>query len=454
MDEPVTPIHKEKKFIVFITCLTRLLSWCHCPDCGSVDISTCNNVIGSLLVITLSCASCFKKVTWNSQPYIGSTPAGNILLSASILLAGATAGKVLRVMRTMALATISSRTYFRHQRSVLLPVVQRVWNMRQTFLLGTFQAEGRDLVLGGDGRADSPGHCATFGSYTMLELHANVVIDVQLVQSNECGGSYHMEKTGLERSLAHLERHGLAVGTMVTDRHGQIAKWLRETYPHIEHLYDIWHVAKGFSKKLLAASNERECQVLRPWIKSVSNHMYWCAVSTPSGQGAQIVAKWESVVSHVQNVHTGHGDLFPSCIHGRLEGRESHKKWLEPSSKAAVKLETLVCNKTLCNDILKLSGGSQTSAVEGFHSLLIQFAPKMYVFSYTGMLCRILIAALHFNENANRVQGVTKPGEAMYSIKYPKGRKGAAVLRRVLESPTYEYAQELLAEGVHRQGEC
>ncbi|KAJ4944141.1 hypothetical protein JOQ06_012686 [Pogonophryne albipinna] len=192
------------------------------------------------------------------------------------------------------------------------------------------QAEGRDLVLGGDGRADSPGHCAKFGSYTMLELHANVVIDVQLVQSNECGGSYHMEKTGLERSLAHLERQGLAVGTMVTDRHRQIAKWLRETYPHIEHLYDIWHVAKGFSKKLLAASNERECQVLRPWIKSVSNHMYWCAVSTPSGQGAQIVAKWESVVSHVQNVHTGHGDLFPSCIHGRLEGRESHKKWLEP----------------------------------------------------------------------------------------------------------------------------
>ncbi|KAF3861260.1 hypothetical protein F7725_000036 [Dissostichus mawsoni] len=110
MDEPVTPIHKENKFIVFMTCLTKLLTWCHCPDCGSFDISNCHNVFGSLLVITLSCASCYKKVTWNSQPYIGSTPAGNILLS--ILLSGATAGKVLRVMRTMALATISSRTYF------------------------------------------------------------------------------------------------------------------------------------------------------------------------------------------------------------------------------------------------------------------------------------------------------------------------------------------------------
>ncbi|KAK1880263.1 Nuclease SbcCD subunit C [Dissostichus eleginoides] len=58
----------------------------------------------------------------------------------------------------------------------------------------------------------------------------------------------------------------------------------------------------------------------------------------------------------------------------------------------------------------------------------------------------ILIAALHFNENANRVQGVTKTGEAMYSIKYPKGRKGAAVLRRVLESPTYELLAEVVKE--------
>ena len=54
-----------------------------------------------------------------------------------------------------------------------------------------------------------------------------------------------MEKTGLERSLQVLERHHLTVGTLVTDRHRQIAKWLRENWPHILHLYDIWHVAKG-----------------------------------------------------------------------------------------------------------------------------------------------------------------------------------------------------------------
>ncbi|KAF3854201.1 hypothetical protein F7725_022256 [Dissostichus mawsoni] len=162
MDEPVTPIHKEKKFIVFMTCLTRLLTWCHCPDCGSVDISTCHNVIGSLLVITLLCASCYKKVTWNNM--------GNILLCHC----------------RKGSAGYENHGIGDHIFTDIVPAPEKcfvaIWNMRQTFLLATFQAEGRDLVLGGDGRADSPGHCAKFGSYTMLELHANLVIDIQLVQ--------------------------------------------------------------------------------------------------------------------------------------------------------------------------------------------------------------------------------------------------------------------------------
>ena len=37
-------------------------------------------------------------------------------------------------------------------------------------------------MIGGDGRADSPGYSAKFGSYTVMELKRDVVIDVQLVQ--------------------------------------------------------------------------------------------------------------------------------------------------------------------------------------------------------------------------------------------------------------------------------
>ena len=41
-----------------------------------------------------------------------------------------------------------------------------------------------------------------------------------------------------------LNEEGLSVGTLVTDRHNQIAKWIRENHPEIDHRYDVWHVAK------------------------------------------------------------------------------------------------------------------------------------------------------------------------------------------------------------------
>lgn len=59
-------------------------------------------------------------------------------------------------------------------------------------------------------------------------------------QSNEVGGSYHMEKEGLKRSLDKLESNGLAVDYIVTDRHPQNQKFLRSTQ-----FLNIWHFKKG-----------------------------------------------------------------------------------------------------------------------------------------------------------------------------------------------------------------
>lgn len=39
-----------------------------------------------------------------------------------------------------------------------------------------------DLIVAGDARCDSPGHCAKFGSYTAIECRINKVLDVQVVQ--------------------------------------------------------------------------------------------------------------------------------------------------------------------------------------------------------------------------------------------------------------------------------
>ena len=54
-----------------------------------------------------------------------------------------------------------------------------------------------------------------------------------------------MEKEGLSRGIEFLKQEGLEIKVLVTDRHKQINKWLRESHPAIKHYYDVWHVAKG-----------------------------------------------------------------------------------------------------------------------------------------------------------------------------------------------------------------
>ena len=69
----------------------------------------------------------------------------------------------------------------------------------------------------------------------------HVINNVQFFQSNEVASSVHMELEGLKRSLVLLEAHD----AIVTDRHVQIKKYMREQQPSVQHLFDVWHIAKG-----------------------------------------------------------------------------------------------------------------------------------------------------------------------------------------------------------------
>ena len=53
-----------------------------------------------------------------------------------------------------------------------------------------------------------------------------------------------MEKEGFI-SVDFIESKGLKIEKLVTDRHLQIQKHVRENMPNTTHNYDVWHVAKG-----------------------------------------------------------------------------------------------------------------------------------------------------------------------------------------------------------------
>lgn len=100
------------------------------------------------------------------------------------------------------------------------------------------------------------------------------------------------------------------------------------------------HSFPALKKKILAVGKKRNCEAVNEWRKSVINHLYWSASSTPDGNPDLMLEKFLSITNHIQNVHTGHdGSLFKQCDHPPLEG-ERPRKWLTPSKHSYMCLDT------------------------------------------------------------------------------------------------------------------
>lgn len=55
-----------------------------------------------------------------------------------------------------------------------------------------------------------------------------------------------MELEGLRRGLEALETFGIDIERLVTDRHSQVKKEMREQHPEKKHNFDCWHMSNGW----------------------------------------------------------------------------------------------------------------------------------------------------------------------------------------------------------------
>ena len=58
------------------------------------------------------------------------------------------------------------------------------WRANQWHEIAQLKASDKPIILGGDGRTDSPGHSAKYGSYTCMDINSGKIVDLQLVQVN------------------------------------------------------------------------------------------------------------------------------------------------------------------------------------------------------------------------------------------------------------------------------
>ena len=70
-----------------------------------------------------------------------------------------------------------------------------------------------------------------------------------------------------------------------------------------------------------------------PLLKSISNHLWYCACNC-DGNSDLLEEMWKSIVLHVQNIHCFEGKIFKKCGHHDLSSEEIRKKWLKKKSKS------------------------------------------------------------------------------------------------------------------------
>ncbi|KAK7944340.1 hypothetical protein WMY93_000068 [Mugilogobius chulae] len=181
---------------------------------SSTPVKPSTSGCGTFVAYTQYCPHCSYSRKWQSQPIQGSTPVGNVQLSAAVYFSGAS------------FCTLEKHCF-----------------MKCSIICIT-------------------GHSAKFGSYTIMELESNKILDIQL--SNEVGGSAYMEKEGLKRSLTLLESKSVQIDYIVTDRHTQVQSFYVTEEQHNIMMSGIWTI-----QEVRCIVQKQECEIVKKWLPGI-----------------------------------------------------------------------------------------------------------------------------------------------------------------------------------------
>ena len=256
--ESVDTASPNRILLVYEEKLHELMKFC--PKCGSPvnadEIEERGNE-GSQYSVKLNCLSGCN-FTWQAQPSIpGIKGEGNLALSAGIFFSGIQFSKFQQFSSANNLKSIGEDCYYNLREKHVFPVIDTRWEREQSRVINTLKDRVEPVTLAGDGRCDSPGHSAKYGTYTMLDVSTNQVVDFKVVSVCEVKNSNTMEKKGFIDTLNNIEEAGVCVAGVSTDSHPQIKKYMREEQKDKKHHIDPWHAIKNVTKKLWASSKKK-----------------------------------------------------------------------------------------------------------------------------------------------------------------------------------------------------
>ncbi|CAC5422193.1 unnamed protein product [Mytilus coruscus] len=381
-------ITTKPKFIAFESCLKSLFARVICTDCGELIAADESEITynGSAMKVKFLCMKGHQTL-WESQPLVNNKPAGNLMVATAVILSGETFSRLSHFAEILSLKFIGSTQFYSLQKDVAIPAIDHYYTMQRDVILQ--QLHGKQLILGGDGRCDSPGFSAKYCTYTSMDSATGVIPDFSLVQVSETTSSNKMELIGFQRSLASIEAADLTVGVVVTDRHVQIRKAMATDHSDKKHQFDVWHLSKSIKKKILAIKPKKLLNEVKPWIH------------------------------HLQ---------------------------------AYAALEKVVTDKLILRDRRQLDLFCHTGALETYHSMMLKYWPKRLEFEYASMVARTQLAVVDNNVNIGRNQKTDANGKLSFATRCPKST-GRWTARKIYEKKDYDFKADILQFAVTSQQE-
>ncbi|XP_006137905.1 uncharacterized protein LOC102457766 isoform X2 [Pelodiscus sinensis] len=411
LDETQNIAH-EKIHIIYEHSLLQLAKKIVIPKClfcaGEVDISI--QPVSSCVHLIWKCSAGHIAFEWSSQPLIkGQTYAGDLALSAAIILSGNNFGKISQMANFMKLTFVSASTFFKMQRHFIVPTIESFWCRMKQHILE--ELHGKEVVIMGDGHMDGPGHSAQYCVYSFMDLETKQILAIEIVDKRKTQlNSPFMEKEAFRRGLQKLLDEQLMVKEVVTDSHTQISALITKKFPCVIHSYDIWGGAKNLGNKLIEGM--------------------WCGL-----------------VHHVVNEHqwaSGNGIIKERCKHGpQMDERE--KEWLEKGSKPHTEMCRIILDKKFLRNIPYFLQFRSTFDLEQFQQHVHMYATKRFEYTYPVYRARCFLAAIDYNMHLNRQTMHNQQNQLIYRRIYHR-KSGRWTLVPKKENKHYVYIDDIMEE--------
>lgn len=403
------------------------------------------SAIGTSIIFSWGCENGHKCGKWYSQERYCKMFTGNIQFSSAVTISGNNFSKIALYFKVCKIFFVSHTTFLRVQKLYVNPAVKAVWHNVQENELR--KVKNKDVCLAGDGRTDSPGHCAQYCTYSFMDESTSKILHVEVVDVREVGGkSPNMEKLAFEKGLDFLMKE-IKVTQIVTDGHTQIKALLKNCsmYDDVSHQIDIWHGAKNVVKKIAKVANTKENSDLRLWVPAIRNH-FWYSSRTCGGNVLKLKSVWLSLLHHIVNEHDWILSVDGSvgkCDHGDLAQCDQNKAWLQKGSSAHNALRAIMVKKQFLNTLPYYKDFKHTGSLESFHNHMLMYASKRSSYSYHGFVTRMYLAAIDHNYHSDRAYDSTADGRPIYRAKFSKRSKQWAP-QRVKVDKDFGYLPDLM----------